>query len=373
MSLLNISQRSPSQSITKLEEREYTPITFNDNHAIFQFDRLGFMSMNSFLILPGVASDGGVGLPLYAGCFAYLEEAKLVCDGVELTSCSKCGLYKALKSIFTSQETRKNIEAVREGTNSTFGLDPNEYIAPRLVTNAAGPRHSRDKYRIQEAKYQNGGAPKTISIVDGGTGYSAGTYDVLGGTGHSLTVAVTVDANGAIDGATIAVPGQDYLADEEVVIIQGTGVNAITSASIKIDEIEGFIDDQNGTQGTYHDKYSVTTSPDTTAHHYLRLKDLFPLLDTSYLPLGMLDKQLELHLKFTDNSKSSGLNKRVIYQEGKLQDGVIDLIEKKCKVVIEHAFFDEETTASFIQKMNTEGINTVFSHPIHSQFILVNS
>ena len=77
------------------------------------------------------------------------------------------------------------------------------------------------------------GAVTSLSKLQGGTGYSAGTVATSGGTTNDLTVVITVDG-GVIQTATIAAAGTNYQEGEVITVSGGGGSNGKFVVSTKI-------------------------------------------------------------------------------------------------------------------------------------------
>lgn len=137
--------------------------------------------------------------------------------------------------------SEEDVDYSGEVTAPIYRTDTTEQIRLQCVTGVKevffrvpGSGHTYDDLLV----ISNNGSPTNVSVMETGTGYSAGTFGTVntaGGTGTGLTITVTVSA-GAIVTGTVATSGTGY-ADNEIVILNDniklfnaqTGVNLTTN------------------------------------------------------------------------------------------------------------------------------------------------
>lgn len=78
------------------------------------------------------------------------------------------------------------------------------------------------------------GPTGNVSIVNGGSGYSSGTFvATTGGQGSGLTVNIIGNASGIVSSVTVASPGAGYLAGDVVTIVGGN-----VNCQVKINNVQ---------------------------------------------------------------------------------------------------------------------------------------
>ena len=93
------------------------------------------------------------------------------------------------------------------------------------VNNAATYSSNFEGMELEYATVAVAGPTGSISLVNGGTGYSSGTsVATTGGTGSGLTVNTVVNASGVVTSVTVSSRGSGYLAGD-LVTVAGGNVN----------------------------------------------------------------------------------------------------------------------------------------------------
>ncbi|MCF6129228.1 DUF6252 family protein [Flavobacterium sp. AS60] len=93
------------------------------------------------------------------------------------------------------------------------------------INNSATYSSNLNDIELEYATIAVPGPTGSISLTNGGTGYSSGTaVATTGGTGSGLTVNTTVNASGVVTAVTIATRGSGYLAGD-LITVAGGNVN----------------------------------------------------------------------------------------------------------------------------------------------------
>ena len=116
------------------------------------------------------------------------------------------------------------------------------YVVPTAATNP-----------IYRHPYTTG----EIAAFDGitaGSGYTAGTVNLTGGTGSEAQATITVNGSGGITAATVKTAGRDYDDNEVLTVVGGNGAGRVT--------VNGVSDGQTDTELSPHqDVYAPSTLP----------------------------------------------------------------------------------------------------------------
>ena len=128
--------------------------------------------------------------------------------------------------------------------------------------------------RLSPTQMLKKGLINKVTILDGGTGYTAGTLTASGGGGSSFAASFTVDGSGTINAVTITNRGSGYTSDPTIVINNAGNSNAI----LKI--------------------YAFTGQDPVRGMHSWRLSS-----GARYLAIGTVQS-----LRIWDGSQSAGVN-----------------------------------------------------------------
>jgi hypothetical protein len=111
-------------------------------------------------------------------------------------------------------------------TLSTSSANVGTYILGTTnVNNSATYSSNFNDVELEYATIAVPGPVGSVSIFNGGTGYSSGTsVATTGGTGSGLTVNTTVNASGVVTAVTVSSRGSGYLAGD-LVTVAGGNVN----------------------------------------------------------------------------------------------------------------------------------------------------
>jgi hypothetical protein len=109
------------------------------------------------------------------------------------------------------------------------------------------------------------GSPNSVSIENGGTGYTAGSYPTVStSSGAGLVVNVTVDAAGTITEALITDSGNDYTNGEIVTVTGGNGNATLKVGDVSLTNGEIEITEYDGTTVTGKFNFTAINAVDKT-------------------------------------------------------------------------------------------------------------
>lgn len=120
-------------------------------------------------------------------------------------------------------EARTQYEIVTLNTSSAnFGT---YVLGTTNINNSATYSSNFNDISLEFATIAVPGPTGSVSLVNGGTGYSSGTsVATTGGTGSGLTVNIVVNASGVVTSVTVSSRGSGYLAGD-LVTVGGGNVN----------------------------------------------------------------------------------------------------------------------------------------------------
>ena len=127
---------------------------------------------------------------------------------------------------YISSTGKLSIEAYTEYeqiTLNTNSANIGTYILGTTNTNNSASYSSTfEAINLEYATVAVPGPASSISIVNGGTGYTSGTsIATTGGNGSGLTVNVATNASGVVTGLTLSSRGNAYMAGDLVTVVGG--------------------------------------------------------------------------------------------------------------------------------------------------------
>lgn len=133
-----------------------------------------------------------------------------------------CNIYVAGSAIYSNDKIGPFAGGYTE-TNKSKMINP-RYVQQFYKVDACEPQN--EVVHVGSTFWTAGGGITGLSIDVNGSGYTAGVYDLTGGTGVGASVVITVDGGGNVLTATVVNPGKGYLASDSGLVIAGGGNDA---------------------------------------------------------------------------------------------------------------------------------------------------
>lgn len=149
----------------------------------------------------------------------------------EVTIEESSGVPLDLSGFTLRSEMRKHYTSAN--TTATFVASTLAPVAGKLTlgltaATTAAIKAGRYLYDVEIVSAGTEDGLQTITITDGGTGYTNATVAITGGGGSGAT-ATAVPVNGAIDSIVVTAPGTGYTSDP-LITITGNGASATATA-----------------------------------------------------------------------------------------------------------------------------------------------